>query len=187
MILTTSGTERFHYFLEYDYYIGYAGFGHSIMFSPLLFISSTSLEHGQEDILEKQITIANCLFLESIGIWKISLEPTALLIRDFQNYVTALHPDAAHRLLALMFYMPQDDSTPYLGTSIYRPINSNDEFEEIDGMHHYSRDAFKEVKRMDYLSNSFYVFFRTNDSFYGVEPVERNPLLYYIRVREANS
>ena len=122
MILTTSGTERFHYFLEYDYYIGYAGFGHSIMFSPLLFISSTSLEHGQEDILEKQITIANCLFLESIGIWKISLEPTALLIRDFQNYVTALHPDAAHRLLALMFYMPQDDSTLYLGTSIYRPM-----------------------------------------------------------------
>ena len=50
------------------------------------------------------------------------LEPTALLIRDFQNYVTALHPDAAHRLLALMFYMPQDDCTLCLGTSIYRPM-----------------------------------------------------------------
>ena len=51
--------------------------------------------------------------------------------------------------------------------------------------------AFKEVKRMDYLPNSFYGFFRTDNSFHGVEPieeaVERNSLLYYVRVKETDS
>ena len=121
---------------------------------------------------------------------KISLEPTALLIRDFQNYAIIPHPDAPHRLLALMFYMPQDDSVPYLGTSIYRPIDSNIRLEGSDGSH-YPRNAFKEVKRMDYLPNSFYGFFRTANSFHGVEPieeaVERNSLLYYVRVKETDS
>ena len=121
---------------------------------------------------------------------KISLEPTALLIRDFQNYAIIPHPDAPHRLLALMFYMPQDDSIPYLGTSIYRPIDSNIRLEGSDGSH-YPRNAFKEVKRMDYLPNSFYGFFRTANSFHGVEPieeaVERNSLLYYVLVKETDS
>jgi hypothetical protein len=86
----------------------------------------------------------------------------------------------------VMFYMPQDDSIPYLGTSIYRPIDSNIRFEGIDA--HYPRNAFKEVKRMDYLPNSFYGFFRTDNSFHGVEPVEeaveRNSLLYYVQVKK---
>ena len=123
---------------------------------------------------------------------KTSLEPTALLIRDFQNYAITPHPDAPHRLLALMFYMPHDDSTPHVGTSIYRPIDSNLKF-EVEGSTggHYPRESFKEVKRMDYLPNSFYGFFRTDNSFHGVElveePVERNSLLYYIRVKETDS
>ena len=89
-----------------------------------------------------------------------------------------------------MFYMPQDDSVPYLGTSIYRPIDSNIRLESSDASH-YPRNAFKEVKRMDYLPNSFYGFFRTANSFHGVEPieeaVERNSLLYYVRVKETDS
>ena len=121
---------------------------------------------------------------------KIGLEPTALLIRDFQNYAIVPHPDGTNRLLALMFYMPQDDSIPYLGTSIYRPIDSNIRLEGSDGSH-YPRNAFKEVKRMDYLPNSFYGFFRTANSFHGVEPieeaVERNSLLYYVLVKETDS
>ena len=121
---------------------------------------------------------------------KISLVPRALLIRDFQNYTITPHPDASHRLLALMFYIPHDDSTPHLGTSIYRPIDSNIKIAEKDGAH-YPRELFKEVKRMDYLPNSFYVFFRTNNSFHGVEPinepVERNSLLYYILLKATGS
>ena len=121
---------------------------------------------------------------------KISLEPKAQLIRDFQNYAISPHTDAPHRLLALMFYMPHDNSTLHLGTSIYRPINSNIKLEGSSGGH-YPREAFSEVKRMDYLPNSFYGFFRTNNSFHGVEPVgelvERNSLLYYIRVKETDS
>ena len=124
---------------------------------------------------------------------KTTLVPTALLIRDFQNYSIVPHQDAPHRLLALMFYMPHDDSTPHVGTSIYRAIDSNVKFEEVGGGAggHYPRECFKEIKRMDYLPNSFYGFFRTDDSFHGVElveePVERNSLLYYIRVKEADS
>ena len=124
---------------------------------------------------------------------KTTLAPTALLIRDFQNYSIVPHQDAPHRLLALMFYMPHDDSTPHVGTSIYRAIDSNVKFEEVGGGAggHYPRECFKEIKRMDYLPNSFYGFFRTDDSFHGVElveePVERNSLLYYIRVKEADS
>ena len=120
---------------------------------------------------------------------KIGLEPTALLIRDFQNYAIAPHPDGTNRLLELMFYMPQDDSMPYLGTSIYRPIDPNIRLKGIDA--HYPRNAFKEVKRMDYLPNSFYGFFRTGNSFHGVEPVEeaveRNSLLYYVLVKKIDS
>ena len=123
-------------------------------------------------------------FNSSLGK-KISLEPTAMLIRDFQNYKINPHPDATHRLLALMFYLPQDDSTLHLGTSIYRLIDPNIKLE--GGGAHYPREAFKEVKRMDYLPNSFYAFFRTDDSFHGVEtveePIERNSLLYYIQIK----
>ena len=123
---------------------------------------------------------------------KTTLVPTALLIRDFQNYSIVPHQDAPHRLLALMFYMPHDDSTPHVGTSIYRPIDPNIKYEAEGGDGgHYTREPFKEVKRMDYLPNSFYGFFRTDNSFHGVElveePVERNSLLYYIRVKETDS
>ena len=104
------------------------------------------------------------------------------------------HIDTAHRLLALMFYIPKDSNTSHLGTSIYRPINSNIRLEGGDSNSdsgHYPRNAFKEVTRLDYLPNSLYGFFRTDNSFHGVEPVgepvERNSLLYFIRVNEISS
>ena len=98
------------------------------------------------------------------------------LIRDTQGYRIKPHPDGAKRVVTLMFYLPQDDSTADLGTSVYTDRG------RIAGF--FGR-RYKEVYRFPFVRNSLAVF-AVNDlpekrSLHGRElvetPGERNSIL----------
>ena len=110
----------------------------------------------------------------------------ALVVRDHTNYNIGPHTDAPHRLLSLLFYCPDDDSMASLGTSIYVP---RDPGFRCKGGAHYKHSKFQNVRTMAYKPNSLFAFFKTDNSFHGVEPINdenvlRDLLLYDIRIDE---
>ena len=113
----------------------------------------------------------------------------SLVVRDQTNYAIGPHTDAPHRLLSLLFYCPDDDSRPHLGTSIYMP---NDPTLRCAGGPHYLHDRFRKVRTMEYRRNSLFAFIKNDYSFHGVapigeQPVGRDVLLYDIRVQQNES
>jgi hypothetical protein len=73
-----------------------------------------------------------------------------------------------------------------MGTSLYLP---NDPNFTCPGGPHYPREQFSRLHTNPFLPNSMFAFFKTNNSFHGVEPVgdpgtKRWLLLYDIFVRE---
>lgn len=108
----------------------------------------------------------------------------ALAVRDLTNYSIGPHTDAPHRLVTMLFYCPEDDRRPHLGTSIYWPLDSSF---RCKGGPHYRFDRFKKIVTMPYKRNSLFAFFKDDRSFHGVEPIadlhfERDLMLYDVRV-----
>jgi hypothetical protein len=121
----------------------------------------------------------------------IGLKPEidARLVRDFSNYAISPHTDAPRKLVSLLFYLPKDEQTKHLGTSIYAPLDPNF---RCPGIGHHPFGNFKKVITMNYLPNSLFAFFKTDNAFHGVEPIqdqniERNSLLYNIYVNKVVS
>jgi hypothetical protein len=113
----------------------------------------------------------------------------SLIVRDHTNYKIGPHTDAPHRLLSMLFYCPDDDRLSHLGTSIYRP---KDPWFTCKGGPHYDHSLFHRVATMRYRPNTLFAFFKTDDSFHGVEPIAdaavlRDLLLYDIRVGKADT
>jgi hypothetical protein len=108
------------------------------------------------------------------------------LVRDFSNYSIAPHTDTPRKLVSLLFYLPPDLSMRSLGTSIYVP---NDPAFRCEGTVHHSFADFKRVTTMPYLPNSLFGFFKTDNSFHGVERIEkkrtqRDSILYNVYVKK---
>jgi hypothetical protein len=117
----------------------------------------------------------------------VKFEADALVVRDHTNYKIGPHTDAPHRLLSLLFYCPNDDTKKHLGTSIYVPIDPD--FRCQGGPHH-KHAKFHLVRTMEYKPNSLFAFFKTDNSFHGVEPIkdeqiERDVLLYDIQIERS--
>jgi hypothetical protein len=94
------------------------------------------------------------------------------------------HTDAPHKLLSLLFYCPDDDRQKHLGTSVYLPIDPDF---RCAGGPHYPHDRFTKVVTMEYRPNALFAFFKTDNSFHGVEPIReahvlRDLMLYDIHV-----
>ena len=114
----------------------------------------------------------------------VTFAPEVLVVRDHTNYKIGPHTDAPQRLLSLLFYCPDDDALKHLGTSLYTPVDA--EF-CCGGGPHYPHEHFKKVATMDYRPNTLFAFFKTDNSFHGVEPIHdaevlRDLMLYDIRV-----
>ena len=112
-----------------------------------------------------------------------------LLVQDVTNYKLGPHTDATRKVVTLLFYLPSDLSQVHLGTSIYVP--NAPEF-RCPGGPHYSRDQFTRLHTNPFSPNSLFAFFKTDNSFHGVEPVadpdcRRWLLLYDIYVRESGA
>lgn len=108
----------------------------------------------------------------------------ARLVRDFTRYAIGPHTDSQRKLVSLLFYLPRGDEIRHLGTSIYAPLDPGF---RCAGGPHYAFDKFKKVASMPFAPNSLFAFFKTDQSFHGVDQildagVERNLLLYNIYV-----
>jgi hypothetical protein len=109
----------------------------------------------------------------------------ALLVQDITNYKLGPHTDAQHKVVTMLFYLPADDSQKHLGTSMYLP---HDESFRCPGGPHHAREKFSLLHTNPFLPNTMFAFFKTDNSFHGVEPVadpdcRRWLLLYDIYVR----
>jgi len=92
----------------------------------------------------------------------------AKYLHDTKGYKLNPHTDSPEKVITLLFYLPDDDSLQQLGTSIYKPKNSNF---VCEGGPHYNADKFNLYKTSKFLGYSMFCFFKTNNSFHGVEPV----------------
>ena len=90
------------------------------------------------------------------------------VIRDFTGYELAPHTDSGHKVIVILFYLPDTPKDWSLGTSIYEPLDSGF---RCQGGPHYSFDLFRRVKTVEYVPNSVLCFLKTDNSFHGVEPV----------------
>jgi hypothetical protein len=108
----------------------------------------------------------------------------AIVVRDLTDYRLGPHTDTPQKVLALIFYCPDDADRTHLGTSIYVPKQPGF---RCKGDAHHDHSLFNRVATMAYRPNSLFAFFKTERSFHGVEPitdsnVERDLLLYDVRV-----
>ena len=112
----------------------------------------------------------------------------ALLVDDRVRYALGPHTDTPTKVITLLFYLPADDSRPHLGTSIYVPRDASF---RCAGGPHYPFEQFERVVTMPYLPNTLFAFFKTDNSFHGVEPIRdqeyrRHLLLYDIKCNLAD-
>jgi hypothetical protein len=89
------------------------------------------------------------------------------LCRDYPGYSIGPHTDGGRDKETYLFYLAKDDSKPHLGTSIYTREGFT-----CDGSKHHPREGFELVTTAPYLPNTGFHFFRTNNSFHGVEPTD---------------
>lgn len=103
------------------------------------------------------------------------------LVRDSKNYKIGPHTDKPIKVLSLLFYLPRTSVYRDCGTSLYVPRDPN--YRDDSGAHH-PFELFKKVWTAPFLPNSCFGFWKTNNSFHGVEPLpfsfRRDVLLYNI-------
>lgn len=92
------------------------------------------------------------------------------LIRDSRNWALGPHTDKQNNIAVILLYLPPDDTTFHLGTSIYTPKEPGF---TCEGGPHYDREKFDCASTLPYLPNSAVGFFRNNSSFHGVECVKK--------------
>ena len=114
----------------------------------------------------------------------MQFDQEAMVIQDRTTYALGPHTDSPSKVLSFIFYLPADDSTPHLGTSIYLPA---DPTFTCAGDKHWKLPGFNRLVTMPYVPNTLFAFMKTPRSFHGVEPIkdegiERALLLYDIKV-----
>lgn len=121
------------------------------------------------------------------GRGELVFHDEGLLVQDITDYQLGPHTDAPRKVVTMLFYLPPDESQRHLGTSLYLP---RDPAFTCPGGPHYTRDNFVRLHSNPFLPNSLFAFFKTNNSFHGVEPVadpgcRRWLLLYDIYLNDA--
>jgi hypothetical protein len=103
------------------------------------------------------------------GLKDVYFNSDVLLMRDFRGFSLGPHSDRPNKVAVIIFYLPTTADNPNLGTSVYVPKKQG--FVCNTGAHH-DRDDFHCVFTTPYLPNSAFAFFKTPNSFHGVEPVK---------------
>jgi hypothetical protein len=108
----------------------------------------------------------------------------ALIVSDRNTYAIGPHTDATHRLVSLLFYVPEDETFRRFGTSFYKPLDPNF---RCAGGPHYKFERFRRVTTVEFVPNRLVVFPKTDQCFHGVERVDlpgidRRLLIYNVRL-----
>jgi hypothetical protein len=115
---------------------------------------------------------------------KYKLTAEALYVQDEPTYALGPHTDSESKVITLLFYLPRDESMRNLGTSMYVP---RDAAFVCEGGPHHSFDKFTLFKTAPFIPNAMFGFFKTNNSFHGVEPIDqkvlRNLMLYDVKYK----
>jgi len=90
------------------------------------------------------------------------------LLRDQTGYRIPPHTDASHKIFTLLFYLPKDDSSLNLGTSVYIPQDRD--FRDEKGTQ-FPYELFDIHETAPYAPNSVFCFMKTDNSFHGREPI----------------
>ena len=93
------------------------------------------------------------------------------LVNDVTNYTLGPHTDNPQKVAVILFYLPDDDAHPELGTSIYVPRQPGF---RCDGLQHHETTDFDRVITLPYKPNTAFAFFKSGRSFHGVEPVHED-------------
>lgn len=122
-----------------------------------------------QDFLHSVISTFRPHFLERFPSGKFIPKQDLRLILDSENYAIGPHTDAPWKVVSLLFYLPCDFELESLGTSIYIPKDRS--FTCPGGPHHKFPD-FTRIYTAPFIPNSLFGFFKTSDSFHGVEPIK---------------
>lgn len=114
---------------------------------------------------------------------KVDFITDVQLVRDFEGYRLGPHTDIPEKVAVLLIYLPQTVDNSDLGTSIYVPKH---EGFTCNGGKHHSAEDFNQFFTAPYVPNTALGFFKTNNSFHGVEPisgpkVQRDLIQYSIK------
>ena len=108
----------------------------------------------------------------------------ALIVSDRTRYAIGPHTDAPHRLVSLLFYLPEDATFSRFGTAFYTPLDPA--FRCAGGPHH-PFEGFRRVTTVPFVPNRLVMFPKTDRCFHGVERVDlegidRRLLIYNARI-----
>ena len=109
----------------------------------------------------------------------------ALIVSDRTNYAIGPHTDAPHRVVSLLFYLPEDATFRRYGTSLYVP---RDPAFRCAGGPHHAFENFRRSRTIEFVPNRLVVFPKSERCFHGVERVdlqgiERRLLIFNVRRR----
>lgn len=108
-----------------------------------------------------------------------NIEVDVLYTRDSNSYSLGPHTDRKSKVLTSLIYLPEDESLSQFGTSIYIP---KDPLFTCKGGPHYDRENFNLYKTIPFIPNKMFCFLKTDVSFHGVEPInkdiDRNLLIF---------
>jgi hypothetical protein len=118
---------------------------------------------------------------------KIELFSDCVLTEDFEGYNLGPHTDAPHRLVTLLWFLPQSTLQAAAGTSLYVP-NPGTPALEAPSASHYCRSNFQRVFTAPFSPGACLGFVISPNSFHGVEPQQglagsRRQIQYSIRFR----
>lgn len=91
-------------------------------------------------------------------------------IRDEEGYSIGPHTDAPRKVMSLLFYLPRNYLDYDLGTSVYVPKDGK---KTCEGGPHHSFEDFDRIFTAPYEPNSCFGFWKTNNSWHGVEEIPR--------------
>lgn len=107
------------------------------------------------------------------------LKNYAMIHSDMNHYTITPHTQAPNEMLVLLFYFAHEKNTEDAGTSLFIP---KEEGRLCVGNAHHKREDFVKIKTIPYRRNVMFGFFKTSNSFHGVDPVCQEVLrrvLYY--------
>ena len=104
------------------------------------------------------------------------------LMRDKRNYVLRPHTDVPSKAISVLFYLPPDARFEMLGTSLYKPKNT----ESVAFGVHLDREDFDLIATIPFRTNAALGFPNLPGSLHGVETLDgseqvRDIMLYDVK------
>ena len=146
----------------------------NVFTSPNFF---NAINNNFKKIIQKRISEFTDFEKKLIGEDKFEFSIQAMLVKDLQKYKLGAHTDITTKFLTFLFYIPKDLSQVELGTALYKPKSGIEIQMGEKGNYHATLEMTKEyfdvVGKVPFSPNSLLLFPRTNDSFHGVEIINK--------------